>query len=75
VYRRVVFARDGGICQICKLPVAREAMHVDHIVPLARGGKHEYANVQLAHARCNISKGARWWPQPVISDAAPVTSL
>jgi 5-methylcytosine-specific restriction endonuclease McrA len=28
-------------------------------VPLARGGAHSYANVQLAHAMCNIKKGAR----------------
>jgi 5-methylcytosine-specific restriction endonuclease McrA len=28
-------------------------------VPLAKGGTHCYDNVQLAHGRCNISKGAK----------------
>jgi 5-methylcytosine-specific restriction endonuclease McrA len=29
---------------------------VDHVVPLSRGGKHELANLQLAHYRCNLAK-------------------
>jgi 5-methylcytosine-specific restriction endonuclease McrA len=32
---------------------------VDHIVPIMRGGVHSYANVQLAHPRCNRMKGAK----------------
>jgi 5-methylcytosine-specific restriction endonuclease McrA len=55
----VVFARDGGICGLCMKKVLRADMSMDHIVPLARGGLHCYANIQLAHLRCNISKGAR----------------
>lgn len=31
----------------------------DHIVPLAEGGEHSYANVQVAHVFCNRSKGGR----------------
>jgi hypothetical protein len=33
--------------------------HVDHIVPRARGGRTEPANLLLACERCNESKGAR----------------
>ncbi|MCY4531177.1 MAG: HNH endonuclease [Gammaproteobacteria bacterium] len=36
-----------------------EGYHVDHIVPLSRGGTHEPGNVQLLCPRCNISKGAK----------------
>lgn len=55
---QVVFIRDDGWCGICLGPVSRdERWHVDHVIPLARGGKHSYANVQLAHAHCNIAKG------------------
>lgn len=32
---------------------------IDHIIPLVRGGTHEAHNLQWAHLRCNISKGAR----------------
>lgn len=51
--------RDGGLCGICGSPVALADQSMDHIIPLARGGTHEPANVQLAHRRCNSSKGAR----------------
>jgi 5-methylcytosine-specific restriction endonuclease McrA len=50
---------SAGRCGICGDLVAFDAMHADHIVPLARGGEHSYANTQAAHPRCNMSKGAR----------------
>lgn len=51
----VVFERDAGVCGICGVPIVG-AFHVDHIVPLARGGEHSYANSQAAHPSCNSSK-------------------
>jgi 5-methylcytosine-specific restriction endonuclease McrA len=56
----VVYKRDRGMCGICQLAIAGDQKwHIDHVVPLATGGAHSYANAQLAHARCNQSKGAR----------------
>jgi len=52
----IVFELDEGICGICSDPIL-EDFHVDHIIPLSRGGEHSYANVQAAHPRCNIKKG------------------
>lgn len=54
-----VWLLSAGRCGICGVLVDFDAMHVDHIVPLARGGKHTYANTQAAHPRCNQCKGAR----------------
>ena len=60
-----VFADDDLICQLCGEPTVphdwSEGWHplaatIDHIVPLAKGGKHERANVQTAHALCNSLK-------------------
>ena len=34
-------------------------MHVDHIVPLAKGGADTVDNMQLLHKACNLSKGAK----------------
>ena len=48
--------RDAGRCGICGEPVARDEESLDHVVPLARGGEHSYANVQLAHLSCNKRK-------------------
>lgn len=55
-----------GVCAICLTPMERSlswphplSKSIDHIIPLARSGTHERANLQWAHLRCNISKGAR----------------
>lgn len=49
----------AGACGICCQPVDVDEMHLDHVVALARGGEHSYANVQAAHPVCNLEKGAR----------------
>lgn len=40
-------------------------VHVDHIIPLARGGEHVYDNLQILPAEENLSKGAKL-PQELI---------
>ena len=58
--------RDGWVCQICGEPVdptlaqmnLPDAPSIDHVHPLSRGGEHTYANVRLAHRRCNTKRGA-----------------
>lgn len=59
VSRLVVLERDDGICGICGGDVDPFAFHVDHVVPLSRGGEHSYANVQVAHPQCNMRKHTR----------------
>lgn len=59
VDRQVVFERDGGVCQLCRLPVDADDWHLDHVIPLSRGGLHCYSNVQVAHPRCNMVKHAK----------------
>ena len=59
VHPLVVLERADGVCGICGEDVDPMEFHVDHIIPLARGGEHSYANVQPAHPFCNVSKGAR----------------
>ncbi|MFM1966975.1 MAG: phage Aminay [Actinomycetota bacterium] len=64
---RSVGERDGWVCHLCHLPVKRKAdsphdpksATVDHILPIAAGGQHEWSNVALAHWLCNVSRGAR----------------
>jgi len=61
---RKVFTRDKFRCQLCSRKVIRGGGYhplqatVDHIVPLALGGNHKYANVQTACQQCNTNKGA-----------------
>lgn len=55
----VVWARDCGVCHICDRPADPEDWHLEHVVPLARGGNHSYANTRVSHPVCNLRKGAR----------------
>lgn len=60
VHPLVLLERDDGACGICGEDVDPFCFHMDHIRPLAKGGKHSYANTQLAHPKCNLQKGARY---------------
>lgn len=52
-----LFERQRGKCVCCQKQL--RLYHVDHIVPLARGGMNVDENVQLLCRKCNISKSAR----------------
>ena len=55
-----VFRRDGFRCQICGASQASGAtLHVDHIIPVSKGGKTELSNLRTLCDRCNIGKGAK----------------
>lgn len=45
----------NGLCGYCSAPWE----HLDHYIPLARGGRHTIANLVPACAACNLSKGAK----------------
>jgi 5-methylcytosine-specific restriction endonuclease McrA len=59
VSRAKVYKRDKGICGICGKKVSAFHFHVDHVVPLSRGGSHTYGNTQTSHPSCNQKKGNR----------------
>lgn len=52
-----VWERDNGVCHICGLPADPARWDMEHVVPLARGGQHCYANVRVSHPVCNYRKG------------------
>jgi hypothetical protein len=49
--------RDGLLCQLCQKSLGEEDLSIDHIMPQGVGGRHTLDNFQLAHGRCNKSKG------------------
>lgn len=55
--RLLVKERARGYCEYCWADEAIIiAMHIDHIVPLARGGETVPANLCLACVNCNTAK-------------------
>lgn len=70
---RALILRDNNTCAICggkcdlydysvtehgSILAGPNHPSIDHIVPLSKGGQHTWANIQLAHRRCNTQKGA-----------------
>jgi 5-methylcytosine-specific restriction endonuclease McrA len=53
-----VWERDAGICGICGEAADPADWHLDHIIPIAKGGEHSYANVCVTHPICNWRKAA-----------------
>jgi 5-methylcytosine-specific restriction protein A len=54
--RLVILARDHYTCALCR----RLANHVDHIVPIARGGAMwNPSNLRTLCRQCNLSLGGR----------------
>lgn len=51
--KKIVYARDGGVCQCCG---SNCDLEYDHITPYSCGGSGEPSNIQLLCQPCNRSK-------------------
>lgn len=61
-----ILARDGFRCKICGASAADGAkLHVDHIIPVSKGGKTEKANLRTLCERCNLGKSNKIENVPV----------
>jgi 5-methylcytosine-specific restriction endonuclease McrA len=47
---------ESDLCVYCSVPTP--GVELDHVIPLARGGKHEVSNLVPACKRHNLQKGA-----------------
>ena len=55
-----IFERDGYRCRYCGRSGTSETLEIDHIRPIAKGGKSTYDNLQTLCRQCNLNKGARY---------------
>jgi 5-methylcytosine-specific restriction endonuclease McrA len=61
----------GTNCHLCSEPIDlsaprstshyrwKKSLHIDHIIPISKGGSDTLENVRPAHGFCNVSKGNR----------------
>ena len=54
--RHTVILRDGLVCQICGDAVDEDDVHLDHIDPVARGGRSTADNLRVTHSKCNLER-------------------
>lgn len=55
--RNKIKVRDNYTCQICGKHMPDEVgLHIDHIIPIAKGGKSVESNLQVLCSKCNGSK-------------------
>lgn len=58
--RHEIMVRDDFTCQICgKQMRDGVGLQIDHIIPVAKGGKTVPSNLQVLCSKCNGSKGAK----------------
>jgi 5-methylcytosine-specific restriction endonuclease McrA len=54
-----LFVRDRHMCAYCGDHFAEGELTVEHILPVSRGGQHQWTNVVTACRSCNTRKGSR----------------
>lgn len=67
---QMVLDKYGSDCHICSLPINlktsrvvgsegwEKSLHLDHLIPISKGGPHSLENIRPAHGICNMKKGA-----------------
>ena len=59
----IYLVTSKDIKKILSLPCTycgAKSAHVDHVIPLVKGGSHSIGNLTGACARCNLSKGSKF---------------
>lgn len=51
------FKRGAVCCHVCRTPLTRSTVTIDHYVPLDRGGSNLPDNTRPACVKCNTSRG------------------
>lgn len=59
--REQIKKRDHYTCQICGKQMFDEVgLHIDHIIPISKGGKTVPSNLQVLCDKCNLRKSAKY---------------
>lgn len=70
ILEKDILKKYGTDCHICKKPINLNAprqvgkpgwengLHIDHVIPLSKGGPNTIENTKPSHGYCNITKNA-----------------
>lgn len=71
---RDLWAVYEGKCAYCRRSLQHQRWHIEHVVPLSRGGSDGPENLVLACERCNLNKAAKtpeeWTNRWYLTEAA-----
>jgi 5-methylcytosine-specific restriction endonuclease McrA len=56
---RQIGTNQGWLCAYCQINIGLVGYHVDHVVPLSKGGMNTADNLQLLCGPCNMRKAAK----------------
>ena len=56
-----IYKRDGYRCRMCGKSGTFATLEIDHIKPIAKGGKSTYDNLQTLCKSCNQKKGDNYF--------------
>lgn len=54
-----IFEDQNHFCFYCQCDLDESGYHIEHKIPLSRGGTNEPNNICLACPKCNLSKGTK----------------
>lgn len=54
-----IYERDGYRCRRCGVSERYATLEIDHMIPISKGGKSTYENLQTLCHKCNYEKGNR----------------
>ncbi len=52
----ILFGQQVGLCLYCSADLEQSGWHMEHKIPLSRGGRHDWNNVCLSCPGCNQTK-------------------
>lgn len=55
--RFAIYKRDGYRCKMCGRSGDNNNLEIDHIIPISKGGKSTFDNLQTLCHDCNVKKG------------------